>query len=146
MKYTILFIFFFCFLMMRGYAQKKAPVGPLTGSYILVKQKDLHKLVVVKGCKSKISIDQNKETIRCNVGCNSISGDFVVMNGEIETLQLISTEKVCSAKLMTLERKFMKNMNRVNNYKIAKTMLYLMDADEILIVLKKEVRKKAIRR
>ncbi len=126
-----------CLLSLHSFAKRIAPVAPLTGQYILLKQDVNHKLQVVGG-KSKISIDQSRETIKCTLGCNNISGDFSAIGGVIEPLQLISTEKFCSTKLSKLERQFIKNLERVNQYKARSRELYLYHDDELVMVLRRK--------
>lgn len=136
MKYTSIFLF--CFMSLHCLAQKQSPVAPLTGSYTISSMKDQKKFFRMKSAASKVTIDQNGETLKCNLGCNSISGTFVVSADEIEEIELVSTEKFCSSKLQKLERKFLQNMKRINHYKYAKRQLSLYDGEELLMVLRKK--------
>jgi heat shock protein HslJ len=129
---------FFCLLSLTSFSQRVAPVAPLNGTYRLLKQKVNQKLIVAASSKTKISIDQSAETIHCNLGCNTISGDFSAIGNEIEPLQLITTEMYCTVALSKLERLFVKNMARVNRYKSFNRDLYLYHDKELVMVLRRK--------
>lgn len=136
MKQTILLLL--CLLSFATFAKRVAPLAPLTGTYMLVKYKVNQKLVTVAGSKTKISLDQSRETIKVWLGCNSISGDFSAIGSVIEPLQLTTTEKFCSTRLSKLEKQFISNMERVNNFKSRSRDLYLYQDEELLMVLRRK--------
>lgn len=136
MKQTILLLL--CLLSFTTFAKRVAPVAPITGTYMLVKHKVNQKLVTVAGSKTKIKLDQSRETIQCYLGCNTISGDFSAIGNVIEPLQLVTTEMYCSARISTLERQFAKNMALVNNFKSRSRDLYLYHDEELVMVLRRK--------
>lgn len=132
------FICLFCFLSLFASAKKKRITPNLSGTYVLAKQLSSGQLLPVHHIKSKISIDQTNKRIACNVGCNSISGNFNADKNKIDPLQLISTEMSCGDFLDQLETTFVQNLSKINRYRTAAMILYLLEGEKILIVLRRK--------
>ncbi len=134
---TILTIIF-CLFTLFGCAKKKTTRQSLSGTYVLAKQYSKGQLLPVHNIKSKISIDQTNKRIACNVGCNSISGEFNAAKNKIEPLQLISTEMACGILLDQLEATFVQNLSKINQYRWVDKNLYLSEDEKVLIVLRRK--------
>ena len=111
--------------------------GSIHGQYELVSYAKDNKLVNVNEAKSNITIDTKANSIACNVGCNSIGGEFKTRGQNIEPMRLISTEMYCE-KVAEMERQVVDNLGEVNNYTILKDRVKLNKDMNVLLILKRK--------
>lgn len=122
------------------FAKKKRSQHKMTlsGIYTLLEQMNNSHLMFVSYPKTKITIDEQKSTIHCYVGCNSIAGQFKTKGNTIAPLHLSVTEMTCPELTDDLEEKFISNLNLINRFTFSEGQLYLYNKDQLLIVLKKK--------
>ena len=126
-------------VLLMGFAKrnKKVACASLNGKYELVSYKKGLTLKLVSNNESTIQIDTKEHTISCNVGCNTISGEFKTTGKKIAPLQLLRTEMYC-VEVAELEQQFIENLNQVSAYKLKGNTLTLLHEQNTLLVLKRK--------
>lgn len=115
---------------------KKKDLPSLTGTYQLIKMRNLQTLEAVEPNKTNIVINTKANQISANVGCNSISGEFKTKKNKILPLKLMQTEMFCADN--KIETPFVQHLMHVNAYVLTSKQLSFCEGKQVLLVLKKK--------
>ena len=135
-KLSLLILLVLCFYTHGLAKRKKNPSKPLvSGQYEFVSYKKSNLIPLGPNYMTKVDIDLEKRQITINVGCNTISSQFITKGFLIEPLKLISTEMYCQDKA-EYEQFVVDNLLKVNNYRFTHQVLYLRQNEKIVLALK----------
>ncbi len=129
-----LFCFFLSTLFLSCSASKENELNQLLKTeWKLVKlyEEDLSSL-----SKSPTLIFFNETEAGGNTGCNSFSGEYVIVNKEILFSKMISTKMFCDGR-MEIENKYLTALTEINKLQLSEEELILLKDDDPILIFKK---------
>ncbi|MDR1006428.1 MAG: META domain-containing protein [Bacteroidales bacterium] len=78
-------------------------------------------------------IDEESKNVSGYAACNRYFGKVEIKKDQMTFSQIATTKRMCPPTYMQIEDDFLKNLNRVDNYLIQESKLYLRKGENILL-------------